>query len=73
MSTEMRLSAGCQGDQNTIWIDWLDEDGMRHHTKIEVNVDERDKPRTLRFLINGKPVATAKSWGTSYPAAVPSG
>ena len=70
MTTELKVTVE-QGDPATALIDWLDEDGRRHHTRIEANIcpEKPDRLRTLRILINGKIVATATSWGTCYPTA----
>jgi hypothetical protein len=54
---EITIHTGAQGAENTIHVDWFDENNVHHKTTIEVNIQEQDKPRLLEITINGKLVA----------------
>lgn len=55
---ELTIHTGLMGDCNTINIDWLDERGIHNLTRIEVNVLNQDRPRTLILKLNGAIIAT---------------
>ena len=62
---EITIHTGCQGDSNKINIDWHDHNNVHRKEILEVNVLEKDKPRTLVFKINGLVLATKEAVGES--------
>ena len=49
---EITIHTGCQGANNIIWIDWFNHNGIRRQDKIEIDIQEKDKPRTLEIKLN---------------------
>ena len=50
---EITIHTGCQGDYNKINVDWLDHNGVHRKEVLEINIQPRDKPRTLELKLNG--------------------
>jgi hypothetical protein len=59
--SELTLHTGCQGDWDTINIDWFNENGVLKHTKLDIIIQEQDRPRTLEIRVNGVTVAVINS------------
>ncbi len=55
---EITIHTGCMDDRNKINIDWFDENGVRQHNEIEINVKNQDKPRVLDLLLDGEKIQT---------------
>lgn len=55
---EITVHTGCQGEYNTIHVDWFDHNNITQKTDVELIILTQDKPRTLAIRINGVVVAT---------------
>lgn len=55
--TELTLHTGSMGDWNTINIDWFNENNVLKQTRLDIIIQEQDKPRTLEIRVNSVTVA----------------
>lgn len=69
--TELTLHTGCQGDWDTIHVSWHDEDNVRQLTKLDIIIQEQDKPRTLEIRIDDEKVAELVRAAYRDPRHVP--
>ncbi len=50
------------GDEKDVVVEWDDESGIHHTTRIELRLEKFNKPRTLTISINGIGLARESSW-----------
>jgi hypothetical protein len=55
-NTQLTVHTGFIGDFTQIDVDWYDHDNVRMKDRVDILVEETDKPRTLNILINGNTV-----------------
>lgn len=55
----IETSLGSCGDSRYIGVRWLDHNNIRYRETIQVEICDRDKPRTLRIFVNGRLVHCA--------------
>lgn len=51
--SEITLHTGCMGDEFVVNIDWHNHNNCTRNDKLEINILNLDKPRTLQILLNG--------------------
>lgn len=54
---DITVHTGCAGDKHLFRFSWFDHNNVVHNTHVEVNIAERDKPRTLEVFVDGSKVA----------------
>jgi hypothetical protein len=60
MATEITILSGWAAGGDTVWIDWNDESGRKHKTRLNIDVvgDGRyDRPLRVEIRVNGVKVA----------------
>ena len=70
MGAELTLHTGCMGQENTIHIDWFDHNNVRHKTRVDIRILDRDKPRSLQLAVNNEVVYqndAGKEWTPPIP------
>jgi len=50
--SELAVLTGAQGEITTIRVYWFNENNVRRETRVELRMNERDKPRTLEVWVN---------------------
>lgn len=51
------LGTGPKGERNQILVYWYDENGYAIETRLDVNVENQDKPRVLVIEVDGMEIA----------------
>lgn len=60
---EMTLHIGGQDEIVRINVDWFDENNKHYSNKLEIQVLERDKPRTIAIVLDKLTLANIDSGG----------
>jgi hypothetical protein len=55
--TELSVLTGGPGEVTTIRVHWFNENNVRREARVELRMNERDKPRTLEIWVNRVKVA----------------
>lgn len=55
--SEWTLHTGFMGSKDTINIDWYNENNVRQAARLDIVIQEQDKPRTLEIRLNDVIVA----------------
>lgn len=52
--SEITLHTGFMGSRDSVRVEWFDENNVRRRLPIEIVIEDRDKPRTLVILVDGR-------------------